>query len=82
MKLSLNIQDAYYKVASSEASTVPSGSEKVMCNKCKGEVSVNRALELLQQQSVHVVSDNLFNLQRDMIELNFLLKSAERRLYC
>jgi hypothetical protein len=48
-----------------------------MCTQCKDEVSVNKAFEL-QQHTEYVVNNSL-NLQRDMVELNFLLKSADRR---
>jgi hypothetical protein len=60
--------------------TVPiisSGSNKVMCTQCTGEVSVNKAFKL--QQHTEYMVNNLLNLQKDMVELNFLLKSADRR---
>jgi hypothetical protein len=56
---------------------VSPGSNKVMCTQCKGEVSVNKAFKL--QQHTEYVVNNLLNLQRNMVELNFLLKSADRR---
>jgi hypothetical protein len=47
-----------------------------MCTQCRGEVIVNEVFELLKHNSENVTNDNLLNLQRDMVELNFLLKSA------
>jgi len=48
-----------------------------MCTQCKGEVNVNKAFEL--QQHTEYVVNNLLNLQRNMVELSILLKSAGRR---
>jgi len=59
--------------------TVSSGSKKVMCTQCGDELSVNEAFKFIQQYSENVTTDNLLSLQRDMVELNFLLKSAKRR---
>lgn len=50
-----------------------------MCTQCRGELSVNEAFEFLQQYSENVMTDNVLSLQRDGVELNFLLKSAKRR---
>jgi hypothetical protein len=49
-----------------------------MCTQCRGELSVNEAFKFLQQYSENVMTDNLLSLQRVMVELNFLLKSAKR----
>jgi hypothetical protein len=59
--------------------TVSPGSKKVICKQCRGELSVNEAFEFLQQYTENVMTDNLLSLQRDMVELNFLLKSGDRR---
>jgi len=58
--------------------TVSSGSKKVMCTQCRDELSVNEAFEFLRY-SENVTTDNFLSLQRDIVELNFLLKSAKRR---
>jgi hypothetical protein len=49
-----------------------------MCTHRRGEVSVNEAFELLKQNSENVLTDNLLNLQRDMVKLNSLLQAAQR----
>jgi hypothetical protein len=49
-----------------------------MCTQCRDELSVNEAFEFLRY-SENVTTDNLLSLQRDIVELNFLLKSAKRR---
>jgi hypothetical protein len=64
-------------MASYTVPIVSSGNKKVMCTQCKGKVSVSKAFEL--QQHTEYVVNNLLNLQRDTVELNFLLKSANRR---
>jgi hypothetical protein len=50
-----------------------------MCTQCRGELSVNVAFEFLQQYSENVMVDNLLSLQRDLVELNFPVKSTKRR---
>jgi hypothetical protein len=60
--------------------TVSFGSKKVMCTQCRGELSVNEAFEFLRY-SENVTTDNLLSLQRDMVELNFLLNQLREGLW-
>ena len=58
---------------------ISSGCKKVMCTQSRGEMSVYKSFELLQQNSENVITDNLLSLQRDMVQLNSLLKPPMRR---
>jgi hypothetical protein len=68
-------------MASSKVTIVSCVSKQVMFTQCKGEVIVNEVFELLKHNSENVMNDNMLNLQKDMFELNFLLKSANRCNY-
>lgn len=61
------------KMVSSKVMIISSWCKKVMFTQRRGEVNVYKAFELLQQISENVITDNLLNIQRDMVELNSLL---------
>jgi len=52
---------------------------KLMCFQCKGDMSLERAFEINHQSSERRgITEELEDLQRDMVELNQVLSSVKR----
>jgi hypothetical protein len=66
-------------MAAYEDPIVQSKTDKFICVQCKGDTSVQKAFEATHMQSDNIVHNNFLDLQRDLMELNHLLKSVVRR---
>jgi hypothetical protein len=66
-------------MAASEKAIVQSSVDKLICVKCKGEIGIQKAQRTIHAQTDDKVNNSILDLQRDLIELDQLGRSAVRR---